>query len=399
MVVAKSSVQLSTSEYVSHVSVVPNYVVAALTDGTIAYIPISEMSASPLDRKAVSTLRKAPNEFAPAGLAGVPSTPMALASCNTRGRLNIWDLRAKTALQHDIEAIGTDKVATAMGVSNFGDIAIGTEAGLDAEISVFDIRQIKATKPLVKYSDSHNDDITNLQFHPNIPNRMLSGSSDGVVNLFDITVQEEDEAVLEAYNHQASIHRTGFFTDADSALEKLQLGNTKTGLSKDFVFALSHMETLTVFPIDWMEDGNEALKTSTEKKASAVREFGDLRSAWNCQYVADYSKQHFLIGSNDDRWASLIPILNGQPQAPYLLEGGHGDDVVRCFDLWQPGGACFTGGEDGCIKLWDIQGRIDQTLKLTAGSEKTSHESKTHVNNKKSKRILKRSDPLKRNKS
>lgn len=396
MVVAKSSIQLSVSEYVSHLSVVPNCVVAALTDGTIAYIPVSEMSNPAPDRISLTTLRKASREVAIAGLTGIPTTPMALASTDTKGRLNIWDLRAKAALQHDIELIGTNKTATAMSVSNFGEIAVGTESSPDAEISVFDIRQIKTTKPLVNYSESHNDDITDLQFHPNIRNRLLSGSTDGIVNLFDITVQDEDEAVLEAYNHQASIHRTGFFTNANQALEKLRIGDSKAEISKDLVFALSHMETLTVFPIDLADDENERMETSALQKLSAPKEFGDLRSAWNCQYVADYSKQHFLVGSNDDHWASLIPILDGHPQPPCVLEGGHGGEVLRCFDFWQPGGACFTGGEDGCVKLWDVQGRTEQALGIQAASEKALHKSKSHADHKNQKRILKRSDPIKR---
>jgi len=32
------------------------------------------------------------------------------------------------------------------------------------------------------YVDSHNDDVTEVQFHPTDPNGLLSGSTDGLIN-------------------------------------------------------------------------------------------------------------------------------------------------------------------------------------------------------------------------
>lgn len=198
-------------------------------------------------------------------------------------------------------------------------LAVGTElADGDAGVQVFDLRNTK--EPLVKYMDSHNDDVTDVRFHPSQPNKLVSGSTDGIVNVYDLNITDESEAVTHAFNHDASIHRCGF-------------------LDEPRVFALSHMETLAVY---------EATDENTETK-----DFGDLREAWNCQYVADYDGGCFLVGSNDNQWLKLIPFQDEQPMDPINLEGGHGEEVVRAFAFHPTSPELvYTAGEDGHVKLW-----------------------------------------------
>jgi len=351
MVEAKTSVQLSPREYVSHIVALPQYVVAGLTDSSILQLPLT------LDADALTTIQpgappSAKNQATTTGLASLPATPMAIVTCDSQGHLKTWDLRMRGA-QQQTNALDSKLTVTAMGVSNFGEVALGTAAQPDAEIYVYDVRQIKASKPLVRYRESHNDDVTDLQFHPSVRNLMLSGSTDGVVNLFDTSITDEDEAVIEAYNNISSIHRTGFFTDTLTGVLNLNLKNEPASIQNNRVFALSHMETLKVFPV-----GND--------DKSVNEDYGDLREKWSCQYVADYSKNHFMIGSNDEGWAGLVPMHFGAPQPLIKLDNGHGNEVVRCFDISQASGACYTGGEDGNVKLWDIGGHFDTTAKLAS---------------------------------
>lgn len=215
-------------------------------------------------------------------------------------------------------------------------LAVGTElANGDAGVQVFDLRFPK--NPVVKYMDSHNDDVTDVQFHPTRLNTLVSGSTDGVVNVYDLNISDEDEAVTHAFNHGASIHRCGFLNDTR-------------------VFALSHMETLAIY-----EATDEDSKT---------RDFGDLRQAWGCQYVADYVGGFFLVGSNDEQWLKLVPFENEHPKDAINLEGAHGEEVVRTI-AWHPSSPelAYTGGEDGHIKLW--------TTPL-ARSSKSSRSKKRH---------------------
>lgn len=348
MVQAKQSVQLSASEYVSHLVVFPQTVVAGLTDGALVSLPVT-LEGQPNAVHTPSAKQQAPL----ANLLALPTLPYSILTCDTAGKLKIFDTRQKAAL---VASADTEMRATACGVSNFGEVGVGTEASPDAQVYVYDVRKLQtgSVEAINRYVDSHNDDITDLQFHPTRQHMLVSASTDGVLNLFDLREQNEDDAVVEAFNHQASVHRTGFFTNA--AVKGLKL--TEDSGNADRLFALSHMETLSVYPLgDASDQKNE--------------DWGDLRESWECQYVCGFQKQHFLIGSSDEGWAKVVPIVDAKPQLSVTLEGGHGSELVRCFDFWSLSRACYTGGEDGCVRLWDLAGDFDEVARFATRPQKT----------------------------
>jgi hypothetical protein len=89
---------------------------------------------------------------------------------------------------------------------------------------------------------------------------LLSGSTDGLVNIFDTNIPEEDDALYQTINHGSSIHHAGFLTDVD-------------------VFALSHDEKLSMYE----------MITNTEETVEEPPpvHFGDLRERLGCEYVAN----------------------------------------------------------------------------------------------------------------
>ena len=96
-----------------------------------------------------------------------------------------------------------------------------------------------------------------LNFHPTNGHILLSGSTDGIVNVCDTRIADEDDVVIQAFNHGASIHHAGFLNETE-------------------VFALSHDEKLALY--DLSED---------REAGSATKNFGDIREAVSCQYVAN----------------------------------------------------------------------------------------------------------------
>ena len=162
-----------------------------------------------------------------------------------------------------------------------------------------DIRS--ANQPRLEYVESHNDDVTEvspcklqfqvntqiliffppfslhfqLQFHPTRKNVLLSGSTDGLVNLYDINVADEDDALLQVINH-GSIHHAGF-------------------LSETAVYALSHDETFSIHPITNPDSEGE--------NESSPIQFGDLRPSLGCEYVvqtltSDNGQGSYLAAGN-----------------------------------------------------------------------------------------------------
>ena len=111
--------------------------------------------------------------------------------------------------------------------------------------------------PKAEYHEVHSDDVTDLSFHAADPNLLLTGSTDGLVNVLDTRVADEEDVVVQTLNHNASVHRAAFLTGTE-------------------VLALSHDERLALY--DLAEEHTDG---------AAATDFGDVRPALACQYVAD----------------------------------------------------------------------------------------------------------------
>lgn len=97
-----------------------------------------------------------------------------------------------------------------------------------------------------------------MEFHPTQNSILLSGGDDGLVSVFDTSIVEEDDSLVQAVNH-GPIHKAGF------------LGN-------DDFYALSSDQNLALHSLT-LEDA--------EVEKPAPDQLGDLRSIVPCEYVID----------------------------------------------------------------------------------------------------------------
>lgn len=107
---------------------------------------------------------------------------------------------------------------------------------------------------------------------------MLSGSTDGLVNIYNIAIPDEEEALIQIINHDSSIHYAAFLS------------------SKEF-YALSHDEILSVYQLT---NPDETIVNRVPSK------LGDLRSALNCDYIIDIvpsGNGQAVIGTGIHRYA------------------------------------------------------------------------------------------------
>jgi hypothetical protein len=96
-----------------------------------------------------------------------------------------------------------------------------------------------------------------LQYHPTRPDILLSGSTDGLVNIYNTTIADEDDALVQVINH-GSVHHAGFLTE-------------KT------IYALSHDEVFSIHP---------ATDPDEQTQEPDPVQFGDLRQPLDCEYIA-----------------------------------------------------------------------------------------------------------------
>lgn len=73
-------------------------------------------------------------------------------------------------------------------------------------------------------------DTKQLQFHPTRPQILLSGSTDGLVNIFNTTITDEEDALHQTINHGASISHANFLSEVD-------------------IFAISHDEKFSTYKL------------------------------------------------------------------------------------------------------------------------------------------------------
>ncbi|AGO11568.1 AaceriADL218Cp [[Ashbya] aceris (nom. inval.)] len=211
--------------------------------------------------------------------------------------------------------------------SRHGMLACGTElSGVDAEVHLFTLGEWG--RPLRTFVDSHHDDVTDVKFHPTDTNLLLSGSTDGYVNVYDLTESEEDEALHQVINF-ASIHSCGW-------------------LSPKRIWSLSHMETFAIHEL------NDKSDQATEPQPQL---FGDVRGPWGCDYVVDIYPGFIATGTTRENAGELrlLPLRGETVDAnnATVLPQAHGDEVVR--DVLVPASSpelLYSAGEDGNMVIW-----------------------------------------------
>jgi WD40 repeat protein len=291
----------------------------------------------------------------------VPGTDQ-IFSAGRDGVARLWDLRTGKKV-HEFTAPEKRPLLSLEHSAGTSILITGSELeDHKAIITLFDTRAVKK-EPLRTYADPHNDDITQLSLHPSHSNYLLSGSTDGLINLIDTNIQEssedieENEAVIATANHGASIFRAGWIGDKD-------------------VYALSHDDKLAVHDMDpdAAREDEDGIKNESER----TTEFGDIKEVRGVSYGVDIlgyssaSGQEALVaaGRRESGPGSLPgPRLDlfelkldemSKQEAGYKLDrfpsyhliSAHGEELVRSMVRDPTSSLFWTSGEDGTVKIW-----------------------------------------------
>lgn len=270
-------------------------------------------------------------DAAHSGIACLASCGAGFATGGRDGVVRCWDGRGRKVGVEIVESKGHG-IASIACCGNL--IAAGTDnakEGMgDVSVLVYDMRN--ASTPLRNYAESHTDTITQLAFNAEQPSMLLSGSTDGLVSIFDIEQADEDDALIQVFNPRSAIHCCGF-------------------LCTNEVYALATDEQFSMYKTGeaTFDDGTSEIQV------------GDIREKLHCMYAVGVTgSAHnpvLAVGHNINETLSLVPLQPTDPSRfglPIYLPGAHGEEVVRDLMLLEDKHLAISCGEDGHVKLWDL---------------------------------------------
>ncbi|XP_074852433.1 WD repeat-containing protein 89-like isoform X2 [Carettochelys insculpta] len=273
-----------------------------------------------------------------------------LFSACSDGTIKCWDTRLATQETVQLFRGYPSNVFISFDI-NCNDLIVcaGTEEVEEDTFMVFwDARSntdytSTAKEPLGTYSETHNDDITKICFHPVQPNLVASGSTDGLVNVFDINKEDEDDALLATCNSDSSVSFIGW-----------------SGKDYKQVYCMTHTEGFCWWDLSQI-DTEEPM---TLLQILDVREVVCIENS-NLNYLIgglyhEKTDKLLVVGGTSMGNIHLINCgINGLSLVG-TLHGGH-SATVRSFYWNMTEDSLLTGGEDAQLLLWK-PGAVERSL-------------------------------------
>ncbi|XP_044291531.1 WD repeat-containing protein 89 [Varanus komodoensis] len=284
----------------------------------------------------------------------------ALFSACSDGTVKCWDTRVATVEPVQLFCGSPSDVFISFDIScNDLILCAGTEkVDEDTFIAFWDARGCTSSPssskgPLGVYSESHNDDITKICFHPTKPNWVLSGSTDGLVNVFDINQDNEEDALFSTCNSNSSVSFVGW-----------------AGKDCQQVYCMTHDEGFCWWDLTRLETAEPI----------TLLHIPDAREAVN----AGNAKLDYLIGGLYHEKLGKLSVVGGMSTGSLYfmdccadglncvgtLQGGH-SATVRSFCWNMEDGSLLTGGEDAQLLLWK-PGAVDKIFGKKTSLKATS---------------------------
>lgn len=262
-------------------------------------------------------------------------------SACTDGTVKCWDARlASEKPVHQFKGYPSNVFISFDISCNDHVICAGTEKVDDDALLVFWDARVNpqglsaAKDPLGAYSETHSDDITQVRFHPSNPHLVVSGSTDGLVNVFDISIDNEEDALVTTCNSVSSVSYIGW-----------------SGKDYKQIYCMTHDEGFCWWDLNHLDTDEPITRLSIQdvRETITVKE-GTLDYLVGGLYHEKMDKLFVIGGTNTGRIHLLDCTTSGLTHVA-ALQGGH-VATVRSFCWNVCDDSLLTGGEDAQLLLW-----------------------------------------------
>ncbi|CAL1261098.1 unnamed protein product [Larinioides sclopetarius] len=175
------------------------------------------------------------------------------------------------------------------------------------------------------YWNSHTDEITHVQFHSTSNSELASSSVDGLINIFDLNQNNEDDALSNTLNTESSVNR--FTWGPDNHFSCI------TG-TEDYQF--------------WSAEQTSPALSMTRDDLTDLAES-------KIEYLVDTflaNRSFYLVSGTNDGSLHVYRQKKRHLIPNAVLSKGH-TDVVRTV-IPVKGNCLITGGEDGQLCTWRV---------------------------------------------
>lgn len=281
-----------------------------------------------------------------AGVVFSHSSPDLLYSASEDGTVRGWDVRRPAVQAAQVFRSDPSHSYCSFDLSCCDTIVCAGTAQVNKEDSFmvfWDVRK-QGGGLLGVYSESHSDDVTQVRFHPRDKDRLASGSTDGLVNVFDLSRGTEDEALLSTCNSNSSASAICW-----------------CGADYSRLLCLSHDEGLHLWDLRQL-DTDEPLTVYSTFDARSLDDGGAVDYLVGGRWL-EKAQKLLVVGGKNSGEVHLMECRDKGLGLLRSLVGGH-TSTVRCF-LWDEAeDSLVTGGEDSQLLLWRTGGGVVTPRKM-----------------------------------
>ncbi|XP_030386933.1 WD repeat-containing protein 89 [Scaptodrosophila lebanonensis] len=298
------------------------------------------------------------------GVGFLDSGPDTLLVGTTDGVVRLFDLRttgeqARFEYNHVKNAFPViPKSMTCFDCNANGRIlCTGTEEySNNACLLFYDVRE---RKHLGAYFESHSDDVTSIRFHPRKPDLLCSGATDGLINVYNIQENFEDEALLNTFNTESSVQRLNWHRNV---------------FEQDVISCITHTNDFKSYEC---QEGDELAAF----ERSAITESIRRKNAANFNLINAHNLEDngvfLLAGTNFNKGEIMrsVSISNKETLTPLANFVGN-KQIVRDSLYDSKRNLLVTGGESGIVTVWTTN--TSSTSASSSKDLKSKTKSKSH---------------------
>ncbi|ESO98356.1 hypothetical protein LOTGIDRAFT_159161 [Lottia gigantea] len=257
--------------------------------------------------------------------------PNILISSSSDKTVKCWDLRSSPENAAQTFQGGCNTGFGSVDINSDDRlICAGTEVDKNKDVFMIFWDRRKSSY-LGSYTESFENEITQVKFHPSKSDCIASGASDGLVNIFNLKETDEDDALQLTLNTESFVARIGW-----------------CGEDYSNIYCITDVDTYHV----WDATEGDVIKEVLNLKDK-------LKGEESIDYMIDVvptldTSKHFLATGTKSGDIKLLDVTSKIPDMISCLSKGH-NEIVRCIYYNVQNRTLVTGGEDSLLCLWSSE--------------------------------------------